>query len=153
MAAEGGEQVAVAAEDGPGLVAEGDRLGAVEAVGAAGAGAAGAAFDRAGARALAAVEAAAAVDHRRLAAAGAPRFRSAAGCLHIVARRVAVPEPAAVGKTARRYQPCLGKSYLCHGVTPGQEEDRRFEQNMNNTRSSVLLSSAIRKLRVDCRRD
>lgn len=57
MGAEGGEQIAVPAEGGPGFVPEGDHLGAVEALSAAGAGAAGATGGGAGARALTAVEA------------------------------------------------------------------------------------------------
>ena len=98
-ATQGGEQVAVAAEEGLGLAAEGDGVGAVEAVGAAGASAARAAGGGAGARALAAVEAAAAVAHGGLPASAATdaRLRPAARRRHIVAGRVAVPEPAAVG--------------------------------------------------------
>lgn len=97
-AAQGGEQVAVAAEEGLGLAAEGHGLGAVEAVGAAGAGAAGAAGGGAGARALAAVEAAAAVRHGRLPAGAAarPRFRTAARRGQEIAGRIAIPEPPAI---------------------------------------------------------
>ena len=96
--AESGEQVAVAAEESAGLAAEGDGLGAVEAVGASGPGAEGAALGRAGAGALAAVEAAAAVAHGGLpaGAAAGSRLRPAARRLQVVAGRVAVPEPAAV---------------------------------------------------------
>jgi len=96
--AEGGAQVAVAAEVDAGLAAKGDDLSAVEAVGTAGAGAAGAAFSRAGARAPAAVEAAAAVGHGRLPAdaAAGPGLCPAARCLQIVSRRVAVPQSAAI---------------------------------------------------------
>jgi len=97
--AEGGQQVAVAAEESAGVAAEGDGLGAVEAVGAAGAGAAGAGCGGAGAGALAAVEAAAAVTHGRLpaGAAAGPGLRSAARRLHVIAGRVAVAEPAPAG--------------------------------------------------------
>jgi hypothetical protein len=104
--AEGGAQVAAAADDGAGRAAEGDGLGAVEAVGAAGAGTAGAAGGGAGAGALAAVEPAAAVAHGRLpaeAAAGAS-LRPAARRLQVVAGRIAVPEPAAI-------EAGIGRSY------------------------------------------
>jgi hypothetical protein len=92
-----GEQTLHAAEVRAGLAAEGDDLGAVESVSAAGAGAAGAAGGRPGAGAPAAVEAAAAVAHRRLRAAAAePGLRPAARRRHVVAGRVAVVETAAV---------------------------------------------------------
>jgi hypothetical protein len=95
--ADAGEQRPHAAEVGAGFAAEGDRFGAVEAVGAAGAGAARTAYGRAGAGALAAVEAAAAVAHGRLSAAAAePGLRPTTRCGHVVAGRIAVVEAAAV---------------------------------------------------------
>ena len=113
-----------------GLAAEGDGLGAVEAVGAAGAGAAGAAGGGAGARALPAVEAAAAVGHGGLPAGAAAdaRLRPAARRLHIVAGRVAVPEPAAVGVSIGQSRGSRRLVGLGHGFPCGLN---CFEQNMN----------------------
>ena len=103
-AAQGGEQVAIAAEEGLGLAAEGDGLGAVEAVGAAGASAAGATIGGAGARALAAMETAAAIAHRRLpaGAAAVTGLCPAARRLQIVAGAIAVSESAPIGNDAVR---------------------------------------------------
>jgi hypothetical protein len=115
--AEGGDQVAVAAEEGPGLAPQGDGLGAVEAVSAAGAGAAGAAFACAGARALAAVEAAAAVAHGRLPAGAAGAAAGAAAWDgQEIAGRIAILEPPAI-ELDRSLQR-IGISIRDHEITP-----------------------------------
>jgi hypothetical protein len=105
-AAKGGAQIAMPAEVSACRATQRDNLGAVEAVGAAGAGATGTAFGRAGARALAAVEAAAAVAHGRLpaGASAGPGLRPAARRLQIVAGRIAILKPASVG----------GDAFGCH---------------------------------------
>jgi len=102
--AEGDAQVAAAADGGAGRAAEGDGLGAIEAVSAGGAGAAGATLGRAGAGALAAVEAASTVAHGRLPAgtAAGPRLRPAAWRLQVVAGGIAVPQSAPIGNDADR---------------------------------------------------
>jgi predicted component of type VI protein secretion system len=108
-AADGGGQGPHAAEAHADLAAQGDGLGAVEAVGAAGAGAAGPACGRARPGALAAVEAAAAVAHGRLATAAAePGLGPAARRRPVIAGWVAVLEPTAAGSGRRDGDDVLG---------------------------------------------
>src|SRR5882724_2168964 len=137
-AAQGREQVAVAAEEGLGLAAESDGLGAVEAVGAAGAGAARAAGGGAGSRALPAVEAAAAVAHGGLpagAVAAGARLRPAARRFHVVAGRVAVPKPAAIAAGIGRSCGSQRQVMSDHGVACVE----RSEQNMNIFRDRLVV--------------